>query len=209
MSDNIISFEEYREKKLGRRCRDSPLDELFRKDLREQRDLLDWYSFHNIFNKHKLFVHTLFLENHVDGRKNPNSGYVVCYNGEQLKTNTKKIAEAIEWEGRNPVIVNATDKTFRQVGQTVTGLQHSDNYETSKEIKDLLLRSNKVFVFHGISMMKGTTQEKIIHVRSFIKMLDDAHFDNIRPKSDLIFVDYAKFLQDAWEHIGIYLKVLS
>ncbi|MCL4440718.1 MAG: hypothetical protein M1609_09075 [Firmicutes bacterium] len=164
MSDNIFSFEEYREKKLGRKHGENPLDELFRKDLRDQRDLLDWYSFHNIFNKHKLFVHTLFLENHVDGRKNPNSGYVVCYNGEQLKTNTKKIAEAIEWEGRNPVIVNATDKTFRQVGQTVTGLQHSDNYKTSKKIKDLLLRSNKVFVFHGISMMKGTTQEKIIHV---------------------------------------------
>ena len=37
MSDNIISFEEYREKKLGRRCRESPLDELFKKDLREQK----------------------------------------------------------------------------------------------------------------------------------------------------------------------------
>jgi len=108
MSDNIFSFEEYREKKLGRKLQESPLDELFRKDLREQRDLLDWYSFHNIFNKHKLFVHALFLENHADGRKTPNSGYVVGYNGGQLETNTKKIAEAIEWEGRNPVIVNAT-----------------------------------------------------------------------------------------------------
>lgn len=119
MSDNIFSFEEYREKKLGRQRRESPLDELFRKDLREQRDLLDWYSFHNIFNKHKLFVHTLFLENHAADRKNPNSGYVVCYNDEQLEINTKKVAEAIEWQGRNPVIVNATDKTFRQVGQIV------------------------------------------------------------------------------------------
>ena len=170
---------------------------------------MDWYSFHNIFNKHKLFIHTLFLENHVDGRKNPNSGYIVCYNEEQLDTSTKRIVEAIEWEGRKPIIVNAVDKTFRQVGQIITGFEYKDNYETSKEIKDFLLRSNKVFVFQGISKMKGTIQEKIIHVRSFIKMLDDAHFDNIRPKSDLIFVDYAKFLQDAWEHIGIYLKVLS
>jgi len=209
MSDNIFSFEEYREKKLGRQRREGPLDELFRKDLREQKDLLDWYSFHNIFNQHKLFVHTLFLENHASDGKNPNSGYVVCYNAEQLEINTKKVAEAIEWEGRNPVIVNATDKTFRQVGQMITGIQYSGNYETSKEIKDLLLRSNKVFVFQGISQMRGTTQEKIKHVRSFIKILDDAHFDNIQPNSELIFVDYAKFLQDAWEHIGIYLKVLS
>ena len=109
MSDNIFSFEEYREKKLGRKHGENPLDELFRKDLRDQRDLLDWYSFHNTFNKYKLFVHALFLENHAAGRKNPDSGYVVCYNGEQLETNTKKIGEAIEWEGRNPVIVNATD----------------------------------------------------------------------------------------------------
>lgn len=209
MNDNIISFEEYREKKLGRMQEESPLNELFKKDLREQRDLLDWYSFHNIFNKHKLFVHTLFTENHVNGLKNPNSGFVVCYSKEQLDSNTKRIMEAVEWEGRKPKLINAADKTYRQIGEMVTGFLQRDNYESSKEIKFTLLHSNDVFIFQGISEMKGTTQDKINRVRSFIKILDDAHFDNVHPKSDLIFVDYAKFLQEAWEYIGVYLNILS
>jgi hypothetical protein len=209
MSEKIISFEEYRVKKLGRKQEESPLNELFKKDLREQKDLLDWYWFHNQFNKHKLFVHALFLENHVPGRTNPNCGYIVCYHQDQFDTNTQEVVKAVEWEGRTPVLINAADKTYKQIGELITGSPQQSNYKSSQKIKETLLQSDEVYVFQGISKMKGTTPDKIGHVRSFIKTLDDAHFKDIQPKADLIFVDYASFLQEAWESIGIYLNILS
>lgn len=66
-----------------------------------------------------------------------------------------------------------------------------------------------ILIIIDFSKMKGTTPDRIGHVRSFIKTLDDAHFKDIQPKADLIFVDYASFLQEAWESIGIYLNILS
>lgn len=36
-----------------------------------------------------------------------------------------------------------------------------------------------------------------------------AHFDGIIPRANLIFVDYAAFLQKAWSTIGIYLNVVT
>ncbi len=112
-NDNIISFEEYRRKKAGKNYREDDLSAIFRKDLREQEDLTDWYLFHNTFNKHKLFVHTIFYENHIQKIPNPNSGYVIAF------------------------------------------------------------------------------------------------FDEIYPSSDLIFVDYADFLQNSWESVGTYLSILA
>jgi len=49
--DNIISFEEYRRKLRGVDYGEGPIAELFKKDLRDQQDLVDWYRFHHTFNR--------------------------------------------------------------------------------------------------------------------------------------------------------------
>ena len=71
----IISFEEYRKRKAGNSFKEDPLSEVFKKDLREQKELLEWYSFHEAFNKHKLFLHLLFRENRQKGQ-NLDSGFL-------------------------------------------------------------------------------------------------------------------------------------
>ncbi len=38
-------------------------------------------------------------------------------------------------------------------------------------------------------------------------IMADAHFDKVDPKTDLVFIDYANFLQKIWENVGLYLQV--
>ena len=208
-NNNIVSFEEYRKKKTGNNYQEDALSAIFKKDLREQTDLLQWYMFHNIFNKHKLFVHSLFYQNHVQRSKNPNAGFVVCYSDEQITANTSAIINAVEWEKRKSLLINATDKTYRQLGEMLTGFPHRENYEVIKSFKEVLLTADKVIVIQGLSMMKTTLENKRRYAYGLIKVLDDAHFDGIIPKADLIFVDYARFLQDTWKNIGSYLNILT
>lgn len=206
MSDNVISFEEYLKKKKGKDY-NPDLSDIFKKDLREQTDLLDWYIFHNSINKHKLFVHTLLYENHNFENINPNVGFVVSINAENVKKNANGIIDAVKWEGREYIHISAAEKTYRELGEMITGFRCNSNHDTFNAFKEKLLNSNKVFIIQEFSKVK-TNQNKAHLVRALIKVIDDAHFDDIKPKVDLIFIDYPDFLQKSWEDIGIYLNLM-
>lgn len=205
---NVISFEHYRRVKLGQAYQEDALSALFKKDLRDQTDLLMWYMFHQTFNKHKLFVHTLLHQNRqLD--KNPNSGFVVCFQKTKLNQHTEAIAAAVEWERREPLVIQAAGRTYREIGELMTGILCRDNFETQKSIKAFLLQTRKIIIVEGISQLKTTRREQVIYARAMIKALDDAHFDGIVPQSELVFIDTAEFLQDSWEQLGPYLQVMT
>ena len=115
--NKVISFEEYRKKRDSTSVENKALSELFNKDLREQKDLLTWYSFHNSFNAHKLFLHNLFIENHRNKKPNPNAAFFVSFSQEQMNQHLIAIEKALKWENRNYSIINAEQKTFRQMAQ--------------------------------------------------------------------------------------------
>jgi hypothetical protein len=54
--NKIISFEEFKLKKEGNDSLRSAITQVLNKNLREQEDLIDWYLFHNSFNRYKLFL---------------------------------------------------------------------------------------------------------------------------------------------------------
>jgi hypothetical protein len=84
--DNLISLETYRKENQDHDYRRNALSEVFNKDLREQADLMQWYRIHRIINKYKLFVHTLFCENHIRKGLHLNAGFVAAYNASQLES---------------------------------------------------------------------------------------------------------------------------
>lgn len=102
MDDNdkkIISFEEYRMKKLGDRYQKDVFSELFSRDLKEQTGLLEWYLFHHTFNKHRLFVYSLFYQNRMHWVQNLNSGFVACFSEHQMKASIDAILQALHTLG--------------------------------------------------------------------------------------------------------------
>jgi hypothetical protein len=204
----IISFEDYRKQNAGSSYREDALSAIFKKDLREQTDLLSWYLFHRNFNKFKLFVHCLFSENHQKQNPNPNSGYVIAFREDQIEERVTALIEAIKWEKRDYVLIQAAGRTYRQFGEFLRGYLPNTNQEAHEFFKDDLLRSDKVIIIQELSRSR-ISGRKADYARSLIKILDDAHFDGIHPTSDLIFVDYGDFLHKSWSSIGTYLDVLA
>jgi hypothetical protein len=209
MDDNkIISFEDYRKRKAGTSYKEDALSSIFKKDLREQTDLLNWYLFHRDINKYKLFVHCLFYKNHRIQNPNPNSGYVIAYREDQIEERTSALIEAIKWEERDYILVPAAGRTYRQLGHLLREYQPQTNQEVHEFFKEDLLQSDKVIIIQELSRSR-ISGRKTDHARSLVKILDDAHFDGIYPSADLIFVDYTDFLHQSWSSIGTYLDVLA
>lgn len=204
---NIVSFEEYRKQKAGIRYQEDALSAVFKKDLREQTDLLDWYLFHRIINKFKLFVHCLFYENHIPKRANPNSGFVVVFKEDQIEKHKAFLIEAIEWAGRDYVLIEAAGRTYKQLGEILCGYALRTSLDAHEVLREFLIDSGKVLIIKELSKAK-ISGRKADYARDLIKILDDAHFKDIYPKSDLIFIDYAEFLQKGWSSIGLYLDIL-
>jgi hypothetical protein len=210
MSDDstIISFEEYRRKKKGDSQSDSALDSVLRKALREQEDLITWYQYHKDFNNYKLFFHSMFFANHVTRRgENPNAGFVLVFDPDNIESIVQRTEDALKWLGRRPLILDFEGKTLHQIGDLWT-LGYCGTYrDLYSRLTELLLHSDYVIVIKGLSQSQIRTN-KIDFARRLIKTLDDAHIDNIVPSADLVFVDYASFLQQAWSSIGSYLDIL-
>ncbi len=74
--------------------------------------------------------------------------------------------------------------------------------------KEIQLNLDKVIVISNLSQSK-VPSSKSSQARSLIKINDDAHFEAIKPKSDLVFVDYASFLQRSWSELGPYIDVFA
>ncbi|MBD3216611.1 MAG: hypothetical protein GF311_28610 [Candidatus Lokiarchaeota archaeon] len=210
MSDdnNIISFEEYRRKKRGDAPSDSALDRVLRKDLREQEDLITWYQYHKDFNRYRFFLHSMFYCNHVTRQgKNPNTGFVLVFDPEKIESIVQRTEDALKWLERRPLIIDFEGKTLRQIGESLPLGPCGTYQKLYTRLNELLLHNDYVVVIKGLSLSQIRT-DKIDFARGLIKTLDDAHFDNIVPSADLVFVDYASFLQQAWTSIGSYLDIL-
>ncbi len=210
MSDdnNIISFEEFRRKKTGDAPSDSALERVLGKDLREQDDLITWYQYHKDFNKYKLFFHTMFYGNHVTRRgENPNAGFVLIFDPDKIESIVQRTEDALKWLGRPGLILDFEGKTLRQIGHSLPLGGCGTYQKLYSHLTRLLLHSDYVIVVKGLSRSQIRT-DKIDFARGLIKTLDDAHFHNIVPSADLVFVDYASFLQQAWTSIGSYLDIL-
>ena len=206
--DKVISFEDYRKQKAGSIYQEDALTVIFKKDLKEQTDLLNWYLFHRNINKYKLFVHCLFYQNHSSKNPDPNSGYVIAFREDQIEERTSSLIEAIEWQNRDYILIPAAGRTYRQLGEILRGYPTQTTQQAHDSFKDVLLRSSNVLIIQEFSRSR-ISGRKADYARSLIKILDDAHFDGIFPSSDLIFVDYGDFLHKSWSSIGTYLDVLA
>jgi hypothetical protein len=69
------------------------------------------------------------------------------------------------------------------------------------------LDTDHVLVFNGLSKSR-INRNKADLTRSIIKINDDAHFKNINPRSDLVFIDQASFLEKNFKQLKIYIDIL-
>ena len=201
---NVFSFKEYRRKHLA----DQMLNKMMQ-DSKIQKELNDIYAFNHV-NKNKLFLSALFYQNHkVMKGKNPSAGFLIGFDQSHLEHILGGVKSALDAIEREYMVIEADNKSFINCIKILTGEDYRSDSDAFNGLKDVLLNTNKVVVFKEFSKCKmKSNKDRTSRVRSIIKISDDAHLYNIRPPSDLVFIDYAEFLQKSWADIGAYVKVM-
>jgi len=203
--NDIISFESLKQQLIA-----DKLTSRLMQDARIQKQLHDIYNFQST-NSYKLFLAALFYENHkiLQGH-NSRTGFLVGFDSDHIASICERVKSALDGIGREYLIVEANGKCFADCVTSLTGKDYHVNYDAFVDLKEMLLSASKVVVFKEFSKSKIRTRgKKCSMARSIIKILDDAHFSDVRPLSDLIFIDYADFLQHCWDRIRTYLKIMS
>jgi len=207
--EGIVTFLEFVRRRKGDDAPEVALAEVFAKDLRDQPELVDWYAFHSMFNKHKLFLHSLTRRNKQREGTNPNVGFLIGCNEDELDRHADATVAAAEWADRQVAFVDARGKTLREATQEICGYRPDPGHGACfHALEDVLLHQDRVVVVRELSHLR-TSFRKPALARAPIKTLDDAHFSGIRPRADLIFIDYAAVLQRWWDDIGPYLDVMA
>ena len=88
------------------------------------------------------------------------------------------------------------------------GAKPNDTHDAWLMFEEILLNSHEVIVISNLSQSKIPSGKAEV-ARSLIKTNDDAHLRGIKSKSDILFIDYAAFLQRSWSYFGAYIEILS
>jgi len=93
-------------------------------------------------NNHKLFIRTLFLENRQNKSHNPNSGFVICFQEEEINNHAEKIMEAIHWENRKGVMVPAAGKNIKEIAREIACSVYKEHYYAEIAINNIVYWTN-------------------------------------------------------------------
>jgi len=145
----------------------------------------------------------VFNLNHNLKVDHPDSIYLLGFIDEHFNDLEKNTKEALKSLNRAYKIINCYGKTFREIVHDLKGVKYNTNQLAWESLKDIQLNSNLVIVLRELSKAK-LNRERYLCFKGLIKNLDDAFYDDIQPKSDLIFIDSASFLEKNFKEIGLY-----
>jgi len=153
----------------------------------------------------KVLLERVILTNHeFRNGSNPDSIYLVGFTEEHLDELEKNVKDALKALKKVYKIVECVNKNFIDIVEELSGIKYKTNQHAYEALKQVQLNNNIVIILKQFSLSKSKNRAAGL-CHGLIKNLDDAHFDNIHPQSDLIFIDYASFLEKHFEEIGPYV----
>lgn len=217
MDENkIISFEEFIKRMKNRQKNTNvPMIDVstIKRATEQDPQHIEWVLLQHAFAKYKLSLNCLFYHNHqFNAGRNPDSAFFVGFERKDLNKIEKGVCDALKELGRDYLVVDAANKPYRKIVKEICripempGMPAMSTYELRNTLRQVLYSRDNVIVIKEISG-SNLQSRKAGFVRALIKIIDDAHFDKVHPKTDLVFIDYANFLQKIWENVGPYLQV--
>lgn len=106
---------------------------------------------------------------------------------------------------RRYAFIDATNKTGTQIIKEIVGGSEG-GWELWEVLKKTLLREEIIVVLKNISRSKISNKAEGGLVRSIFKTIDDAHIiEKITPKSALVLLDFASFIEKLYEGMSVYI----
>jgi len=155
-----------------------------------------------------VFFSGVFESNHrTPTNPNPQCIYLPAYTTGHLNTLETLARKALAELGRNTVYVDALDKTGLAICEAITNQAFRTAGDGFNAVAEMIAETDTVLVIKGFSEAKMS--HKGGFARGLIKCLDDAHIHGRRQEGDVVFVDYASFLEKNWGQIGPYLSIMT
>jgi hypothetical protein len=164
------------------------------------------------FAKYSLFLNCLFYNNH-NSNNDIKTGFLIGYKEEHLNEIENSVCNILDKLDRPYRFVNARAKSIIAIFEELTNSYFNSKHQAKDEIERQFFRSENVYIIREFSDAKIESKEYslrgLIKLREKTNFINDKQCETIHPDSDLIFIDYANFLQKAWDKIGYYLSILS
>jgi len=214
--EKIISMQEYKKKLRSNPENRSLIDVSdIKRATTHAPEQLEWTLLQHTFAKYKLSLNCLFYENHqFKEGLNPNSAFFIGFNSSDLEKIGQEVCNSIKELGKDFILVDAINKPYRRMLKEIGRIPEDPskprmmNYEMINVVRQLFYSRDLVVVIKNISE-SNLGPRKASFAYNLIKILNDAHFDSVHPRTDLVFIDYANFLQRIWEKVGPYLQVTT
>ncbi len=140
------------------------------------------------------FLRLVFKENHeIRAGQNPRAVYLATVSETEVDRLSDRAIGAAHALGRRAAVIDAANRTSASFYAAFAATRSRSPYLLNKALIARLYEDETVWVIKNFSRLKD--QRKGWHMRGLIKIIDDAHFEGVHPKSDLVFIDSASFLE--------------
>lgn len=150
------------------------------------------------------FLRQVFQENHeIRAGKNPRAVYLATVSESEVDRLSDRVVGAVHALGRRAGVIDAAGRTSASFYAAFFTPRSRSAHALTKALIASLYEDETVWVIKNFSKLKD--QRKGWHMRGLIKIIDDAHFEGIHPKGDLVFIDSASFLERHERILGPYV----
>ena len=146
---------------------------------------------------------------------NPDGMFLFGFVDEHLDAFRAAVPVALRQTGRPFTIVDCAGKTLLAVyTEIITGLgqpapESRDRYSAGKALEAALFNTAHTIVVNRLSELKASRRLTAAVARHLVKILDDAHYRDVRAFGDVLFIDRASFLERGWDWFGPYLQLVG
>lgn len=205
--NKVLDLELYKQKLLSKDKKSFSSQE-FEAATKITPEQLQWFSFCSTFCGIELFLTELFFHNHeVRSGRNMDSAFIMAFTEQHLYDIEESVIETLKKCDRGFILIDARDKSFIQIAEEALNVSFKTNYDAFIEFEKLLTSTDKVIIITAPSLSKKSFSSGFL--RDLVKCREDTRIPEPYPSSDLIFIDYATFLQKTWPLIGEYIKPYS
>lgn len=149
-----------------------------------------------------LIMRVIRINHEILKGHNPNSIYLAGFTANHLDALEEEVLGGLECNHKLCLFIDMKDQPESYLYEKIIGKKHPRS-EWAKRADEKLYNTDQVLIIKALSKSKIKHSEGTF--RDLIKALDDAHVKNIHPKTDIVFIDYASFLEKHYEEIGAYL----
>lgn len=135
--------------------------------------------------------------------KNPNSIYLAGLTKDHIDLLVNDAINGLLCANSGHTLIDASGLTLTALYNQIAGTIGMSSHNAFLKLTDDFYHTSQVVVIKSISKLKYSDCAGVC--RDLIKILDDAHYKDIHPKTDLIFIDSALFLEKHYSVIGNYL----